>query len=320
MTIRQLMIKLNQVCSKNLGRVIRALFIMIIIQTLSGAVIVLPFIRFMSQEQITAQTRGISIILVYIFTLAYLAFQFGFSIMLLRMTRNESENLGFLFLGFRRINPAIKVIFGFSLFLLASAVISRFASKALASKFFAMESLSSLWAEESQKVFFQAGLFSGLFILLSFILAVHFIFVFQLHFDNPKWSILKVFKTSALMMHGNVFRFILFLIRAGGKNLLIALVAGVIASLFPSEKSNVSILAFLFNLVYFINIYSALVRFYFTIPVLYNEILNPEIHVELVVNDDTSFTVELSESSETADKTPSVPQNQENNSENDNSN
>lgn len=309
------MIKMNQVCQKNLGKVIYALFLLTIIESLVTALFLYPAIKIFSdtQENLALgeiQARIIFFVLVFAALVVWLTFQFGFAIMLLRMVRNEPANLGFLFMGFRRFNPAGKVILSFAAIFAAVGIASRFITKFLFSKIWpsissAFDSISSeleqaaessvsasdgiasaadsvssadvssilpFSPDEAASVLFESGLFAGIFLVLSFVVVIHFAFVFHLHFDNPSLKIKELFSKSFKMMKGNVFRLIGFALRAGGKNLLIAIVFALIVTFLPEGKSGLSILTFLFDLVYFINLYTALVKFYFAVPVLYNEL------------------------------------------------
>lgn len=306
MTIKNLMIKMNQVCKKNLGKVIYALFLLTIIESLVTALFLFPAIKIFSEAQENLalgeiQTRVIFFVLVFAALVVWLTFQFGFAIMLLRMVRNEPTNLGFLFMGFRRFNPAGKVIFSFSAIFAVIGIVTRFITKFIFSRIWpsisstfdtvsseleqatessataangiaiAADSVSSALPfslGEATSVLFESGLFAGIFFVLSFVVVIHFAFVFHLHFDNPSLKTSGLFSKSFKMMKGNVFRLIGFALRAGGKNLLIALVFALIVTFLPKGKSGL----FLFDLIYFINLYTALVKFYFAVPVMYEQI------------------------------------------------
>ena len=125
----------------------------------------------------------------------------------------------------------------------------------------------------------------ALFLLILFVLSlfvlIRFVFVFQLHFDNPSLKVLAVFRKSAELMQGQIFRLILFALRAGGKQLAIAFFLALIVNFFPEEKhSGLSVLVFLLDIAYFVNFYTALVRIYLTVPVLYEEIENGNLKIE----------------------------------------
>ena len=76
-------------------------------------------------------------------------------------------------------------------------------------------------------------------------------------------------------MQKNVFRLILFALRAGGKQLAIAIVLATIGNFIPETKNpGLSVFVFLLDIAYFVNFYTAMVRIYLTVPVLYEEILS----------------------------------------------
>ena len=125
------------------------------------------------------------------------------------------------------------------------------------------------------------GIFLGVLFVLGLFVLIRFVFVFQLHFDNPSMPLLQLFKKSSLMMHKNVFRLILFALRAGGKQLFIAVFLAVIVNFIPESKtSGLSVLVFIIDMIYFINMYTAMVRIYLTVPVMYEEILHPKLEIE----------------------------------------
>ena len=73
-------------------------------------------------------------------------------------------------------------------------------------------------------------------------------------------------------MRKNVLRLILFALRAGGKQLAIAIILAILVTFIPEEKnSGLSVLIFILDMVYFINMYTAMIRIYLTVPVMYNE-------------------------------------------------
>ncbi|MBQ0052363.1 MAG: hypothetical protein KBT11_09940 [Treponema sp.] len=279
------MVRLNQVTNKNVGKVIYALFLMTIIESLCTAVFITPAMMLFQREEFTMQTRIVSLVLLFAATIVYLTFQFGFAIMLLRLVRNEKSNLGYIFMGFRRFNYAGKIIFAFGVILGIIALVVRFIAKTVSVALFNSMVEMEIPTDEGTQAILQLGAFAAIFFLLSFIVLIHFAFVFHLHFDNPKLGVMELFKRSAVMMNKKVFKLIGFALRAGGRNLLIAIVFALLVTFMPGdkEKGSLSILTFLFDLVYFINLYTALVKFYFTVPVMYEAILHPPIEIEIIL-------------------------------------
>lgn len=271
---KRLMMKLNQLCSANLGKVIYALFFMTLIESLCAGMLLAPVFLTILKGESSVQATVLSYILIFIAVYVWLTFQFGFSIMLLRMSRGERTTLGYIFIGFRKINPAGKVILGVALILAVTIAVSRIILTVAAGS---LASVMPQAADDNTALFVaELAVFSVSFFILSCAALIKFSFVFQLHFDNPSESIPALFLKSARLMRGNTIRFILFALRAGGKPLLIAIATAVLTNLLPGEQNTMmSVLAFILNIVYFLNMYTALVRMYFTVPVLYNEILNP---------------------------------------------
>ena len=294
MSSKHLMVKLNQISSQYIGKIMYALFLMSILETLSFFVILSPSLR-LSQTASPATVRLFTLALAFIALCVWLTFQFGFAVMLLRMTRRQYVNLGYIFIGFKCFNSAKKVIFSFAAIFAILVVIARFATKIIFSQInpdfsFQMISIQDLQnAGENPELISDFMLnsltFMGIFIALLFVLAlftlIHFVFVFNLHFDSPNLTIPELFKKSASLMHKNVFRLIFFALRAGGKQLLIAIILAVIVNFLPEDKaSGLAVLVFLLNIAYFVNLYTAITRIYLTIPVLYEERLNPQPAIE----------------------------------------
>ena len=283
---KRLMVKLNQITSQYIGKIMYALFFMSILDTLVSFVILSPVMRLVQNDANMLTIKAATFFLAFVAICAWLTFQFGFAVMLLQMTRRKNTNLGYIFIGFKCFNHAGKVIVAFGALISLLAVIARFAAKFVFLKIkpdfsFEAPSLDLLQnvaenTEQFSSLATDTLLFLALFLLfllaLSLFVLIRFVFVFQLHFDNPSLKISELFKKSAKMMHKNVFRLIAFALRAGGKQLAIALFLALIVNCFPEEKhSGLSVLVFLLDIAYFVNFYTALVRIYLTVPVLYEE-------------------------------------------------
>ena len=283
---KRLMVKLNQISSQYIGKIIYALFFMSILDTLVSFVILSPVMRLVQNDANMLTVKAATFFLAFVAICAWLTFQFGFAVMLLQMTRRKNTNLGYLFIGFKCFNPAGKVIIAFGALISLLAVIARFAAKFVFLKIkpdfsFEAPSIETLQnvAENTEQLSSLATdtlLFIALFLLILFALSlfvlIRFVFVFHLHFDNPSLKVLAVFRKSAEFMQGQIFRLIIFALRAGGKQLSVAILLALIVNFFPEEKhSGLSVLVFLLDIAYFVNFYTALVRIYLTVPVLYEE-------------------------------------------------
>lgn len=290
MNIKHLMVKLNQVFSQYLGKIMYALFLISILETLASFILLSPALKLASSGANPALAKVETLVLAFLAIFVWLTFQFGFAVMLLKMTRREYTNLGFIFIGFRRLNPAGKIIGAFAGLIAILALIARFAARFIFLKIrpdfsFEMPALSSLQTAEqvsesapelissaaSDTLLFVA-IFLGILLILGLFVLIRFVFVFQLHFDNPSMPVLQLFKKSAGMMRKNVLRLILFALRAGGKQLAIAIILAILVTFIPEDKnSGLSVLTFILDMVYFINMYTAMIRIYLTVPVMYNE-------------------------------------------------
>ena len=275
-----------------------ALFLMSIMETLASFAVLSPVMRLLSNGANPLVVKGETFLLAFFAICAWLCFQFGFAIMLLKMTRREYTNLGFLFIGFRRLNPAGKVIGTFGGLIAILSLVARFVTKFIFYKInpdFSFDKIDLSALQNADQIAGQpellssvavdmltlVGIFLGVLFVLGLFVLIRFVFVFQLHFDNPSMPLLQLFKKSSLMMHKNVFRLILFALRAGGKQLFIAVFLAVIVNFIPESKtSGLSVLVFIIDMIYFINMYTAMVRIYLTVPVMYEEILHPKLEIE----------------------------------------
>ena len=291
---KRLMVKLNQIYSQNGGKIFYGLFLMMVLESLASVVIFSSFMNLLAGGVAGGSTNFLTFIFAFLVIFVWLCLQFGFAVMLLKMTRREYSNLGFLFLAFRRLNPAGKVISAFAFIFVIITFLSRFLAKTIFLKIrpdftFSLPSLSSLQKAEpgpeteemlstlpSDFLFFLL-LFIGILFLLSLFVLLRYAFVFHLHFDNPYWSLPNLFRQSRRMMRGNSLRLILFALKAGGKQLAIALGLLILVNLIPEAKhSGLSLLVFFLDMAYFINLCTALTRIYLTVPLLYEEKLKIE--------------------------------------------
>jgi len=298
MNLKYLMVKLNQVSSLYLGKIMYALFLISILETLASFAVLSPALRLAANGANPLLVRAETILLAFLAICVWLTFQFGFAVMLLKMTRREYTNLGFIFIGFRRFNPAGKIIGAFGGLIAILALLARFATKFIFQKInpnftFSMPDITALQdagqiADQPEVISTMAidmllfvAIFLGVLFVLGLVVLIRFVFVFQLHFDNPSMPLPNLFKKSWQMMHKNVLRLILFALRAGGKQLFIAIFLAILVNFIPEDKnSGLSILTFIIDMIYFINMYTAMIRIYLTVPVLYEEILNPRLEIE----------------------------------------
>ncbi len=261
------MVRLNQTTQKHIGKVIYSLLIMSIMESLFTISFILPAVSIFFRESISLQSKALSFFLLFIAVLIWLTFQFGFSVMLLRMVRDERTTLGYIFLGFKKIRYCFKYILGISFVLVVAVIITRFVTNAIWDKFVKSN------FEELSAAIIQIAQFALTFFVIAYLLMVRFAFVFQLHFDNPAKPVMTIFSKSASMMKGNVLKLTFFALRAGGKNLLIVIALVIAINLIPGDaRKSMTFLSYFLNFIYFINFYTASAKIYFTIPILYTAI------------------------------------------------
>ena len=154
--------------------------------------------------------------------------------------------------------------------------------------------LSSAQDQTMHRAVRQIGLTTAVYALLILVVFIRFAFVFYLHFDNSDDGLLSLFKKSARLMHKNCLRLIRLMLGAGGKNLVIALLTFILTMMISTENRNggrggLSVALMLFNFVYFVNAYTALLKMYFALPILYTDALQPQ--VEVTITDDENSQV-----------------------------
>ena len=90
MDIKRLMVKLNQISSQNLGKIMYALLFMSILDTILSFVILSPVMRMVQDGVSMLALRTGTFILAFLAICVWLTFQFGFAVMLLQMTRRKN--------------------------------------------------------------------------------------------------------------------------------------------------------------------------------------------------------------------------------------
>ncbi len=297
MKIKTMLIKLNQVSIKNMGKVFYTLFALIIMQILTGLAVIFL-------EKGAAKILPFPGNMIFNFFMVFLAFQiclmlqYGFYVMLLRMTRKDYVTLGYLFYGFKNPRQSLPVNLLLSVFFGIILALSVFLSE----KFLA-DRVINILAENSPEILKYNDVLFYLRLLVAFTLwsfisvvfMIPFIFTFAYRFDSPRESFIKAAGKSVrdIVKNGNYFRFIAFAIRAGGRYLLIAIAIKFMTALFASpEKKGLSLFSFILDFIYFLNIYTAFIRIYFSIPVMYESIVHPETFPEEEIK---KTTIELPE-------------------------
>lgn len=279
MTTKELMVRLNQVANKNMGKVFYTLFLLIILESVFLTFTIFPAIMFLVSQKTSVITYLFSYACFFASIYLWLSFQFGFAIMLLRMTRNEYVTIGYIFLGFKKIRTVFPLLVSVGIILFLLGLASDFISE------FILKIANITFPSEKEQAVTKLAIFFLIFLLTVVFIMIHFVFVFQIHFDEPSLSIPKVFGKSFSLMRKNCFKLFAFALKAGGRFLLIAIIVSFVSTFLSAGKSTgLSVLSFILEFVYFINAYTALIRIYFSIPVMYEELSKTVLGIEVNEN------------------------------------
>ena len=297
--IKELLVKLNQVVRPNMGNALFALFLTLICETIFGMILAAPAMLLISRNEGTNQMI-FAYMLFFCALIVWLLFQYGFHILILRMVRHEYVTLGYVFFGFKKIKKVLPLILTIAVMLAALTVAIVAGGRIALAKSGIAASLAKgaeAVAENpdlTDRLFKGAGILLAVYAILFVIIFIRFAFVFYLHFDNPDDGLLSLFKKSARLMKKNCFRLIHLMLTAGGRNLLTAIAIFILSSVMANGKKaggggGLSILLLLLNFIYFINAYTAILKMYFALPVLYTDALQP--NVEVTITDDENSQV-----------------------------
>lgn len=266
LNVKALTEKLNFVATKNLGKVFFAMFLMIMVESLVSGVVVFALVRISSVENLTSLYKAIILGITFILSTISFLFQTGLLVLTLKMVREEFVTIGFVFYGFRKIKKFLPLA------LINSLLVSFIFGIYKLISFLLKPQLKML--EDKFGLVVLVSIFIGIILLSVLFVLVNFIFVTQIKYDNPEMNAFKCFVKSFVLMKGNVFRFFSFVIRSCGINLVLALFYFGMSLSMNSVKNNFSsILSFVFDFLYFINIYKAAGRLYFTFPIAYTSLI-----------------------------------------------
>lgn len=266
LNVKALTEKLNFVATKNLGKVFFAMFLMIMVESLVSGVVVFAIVRIPSVENLTSLYKIIILGIAFILSTVSFLFQTGLLVLTLKMVREEFVTIGFVFYGFRKIKKFLPLA------LINSLLVSFIFGIYKLISFLLKPQLKML--EDKFGLVVLVSIFIGIILLSILFVLVNFIFVTQIKYDNPEMNAFKCFVKSFVLMKGNVFRFFSLVIRSCGINLVLALFYFGMSLSMNSVKNNFSsILSFVFDFLYFINIYKAAGRLYFTFPIAYTSLI-----------------------------------------------
>lgn len=205
----------------------------------------------------------------------------GFAFMLLRMERYEFVTLGFLFYGFRRFKS-------FAPAAVICTALSCFCAAFLAALFYLARTLYPSLVEHLQNALGGNALLyvsAALSVLLMVLVVLPQVFIVYIRADSHDRNVFKSALLSASLFYKNFFRFVRFVFSAGGRNLVLAVVYFAVTMTLSTESrgSLVQVLSFVFDFLYFINIYKAFSLMCLAVPVFYDDLVRPKI--EIIVQD-----------------------------------
>lgn len=282
--IKQLLDELNKISKKTMSKIFYSLFLMIVLQTLLCSLIMFPVIKGEANQVATIILGSLSSIVV-------LLFQFGFASLLLRMVKNEFVTLGFIFYGFKKPKLSFPAIFAFLGMFAIIAILSNYLLNFVPlDSPFDKEFATQLNMELETFLLIKAIMTqASIFTLISFFFVIiPFAFTFYFRLENPSKNIFWSMKKSLCLIfsNGNYFRLIIFALRAAGKRLVIAIILMILISYLNSSNS-LGIITMILDFIYFLNIYSAIIRIYLSVPIMFTE-LTKKIEVGKVLNIEVS--------------------------------
>jgi len=276
-SLQALSVKLNQVCGRNLGKALFGFFFMAILETIAMMVIVLPSLSLLSSENEDSPffLAG-ACILGFCALEVWLLFQYGFASMLLRMVRGQFVTMGFIFMGFKTLRKSLKPTLFFSIiFALIFALIQLVL-------YLLSDEVTSFIDSWGMNAF--VALLAGVLVLLFLFVILQGAFLFQISFEEDI-SFFSQLKKNHHLLKGKRFTLIRLIFIAGGRHLLIAATAFVFTQILSTLGENTSrllaLIGLILSFIYFVNAYTALIRMYFAVPVLYDNLT----HVDVVVED-----------------------------------
>lgn len=251
---------------------------MALIETIAMTAVLLPVFPILSSDDEVSLLGRVCVgLLLFCAVEIWFLFQYGFISMLLRLVQKKFVTMGFIFMGFKTLRKSLKP----TLFLtvLCSLVMIVFQTLSLAFH----EQLKPF----VEKIGFHAFvyLFAGALALVCALILIHFAFLFQISFESETSSFRASLKKNHHLMKGNRFALVRLMLIAAGRPLLVAVIALVLESILTAGGEKVpgilGVISLFLSFIYFVNAYTAFIRAYFSIPVLYDSVT----HVDVVVQD-----------------------------------
>lgn len=280
MNTKHLLEHLAHTVKSYMNRAFIALFLMMLIESVGTLFFVGPAVYLLTDTNPPYTTIVLSYALFACGIFVWFLLQSGFSVMMLRMARNQYVSIGFLFLGFRKITQfAPPALFYTSIIFIIAGLVR-------AINFVLLKNDFDLLAYGNSLVEGIGGLLLvlGMSVFLLIVFMIYFSFLFQIRSESDTWGKKNIFLQACIsfkIMRGNVWRFISFLFRACARNVTLA-VFYIAAKFFisgSSENSFMKLIDFLFDFFYLINLYKAMIIFHLAVPVFYVEAITPSLEI-----------------------------------------
>ncbi len=298
-SFKQLFARLEQAVRPNRGNALFALFLTVLCETIFSMLFVVPAMFLLLRGGVTFNERFFAGLLTFCALIVWVLFQYGFMVLVLRMVRGEFVTLGYVFYGFKTIRKTFPLAVAVSALLFVVTIaffrVARHIVMAWLDAILGAEPMLSV-QEMLPQLQLPGFLLLAAYVIVLVAVGIRFAFVFFLHVDHPGEKVLALFKKSARLMRKKCFLLIRLALRAGGHNFVIAVVAlfvmtemTAVAGVEDARRTFPAVVVTIINLVYLVNIYTALLKMYFAFPVLYVDAVQPV--VDVTVTDDEAPAV-----------------------------
>jgi hypothetical protein len=246
---------------RNKGKALIGLIVFAVCETLLTSVLGAPALLLVTSDTISASDIVLAAVLIFAALTCVFILAYGFIIFNMRFVRRQFVSIGFIFIGFREYKRIIPAALLFSLCAVISLVLTEFGLYLLRNQFQALIKEHGLSAG--------VGIIGGSALLLFILLSLKFSFVWPIMWDMPFIHAGSAFLLSAKILKGQVTHLVKFVIKAGGKSLIIAVSFFLFSVLIPPNSSG-GFVFFILDFIYFVNLYTALIRMLIAFPVFFD--------------------------------------------------
>lgn len=263
---------LKAIARKNLSKVFFSLFLIVVLESFISFAFATPALWLFNRTDLAIYSKILAYALLFLGVFLWFMIHSGFSIMLLRMVRQEYFTIGYLFYAFHKFKRFAPVSLLYTVLVAIVSVAIHFALRfLLKSDIPALESFIQKIGEDGQIIAVLVVLLLVLCVFLYFL-----IFINNFCYDNPKKSVFYFAKQSIKLVFKQGGRLFVFIFQSGGFYLLRAIFYFFISAFLSSDKnaSALKLLALVFNFLYFVSIYKSLSLMFLSIPVFYDDFLH----------------------------------------------